>query len=377
MEAKGTMMNRKPPFWKVRLEEIAEVVGAARKGCISEIARSAGSRPVFAIAYGEPLADERTTNLSGSMGAGDPDPYKPEPAMRQTAVLVGGCHGAEMEATAGLLNLIQTLETGRDFSGRDRSELAVLAASYRLVIIPCLNPDGRARSPDSMIGLDSRSALEFNQGTWKDGTPIGYPACKRYQPLPKERVAQLGGYPNDDGYNLMHDATPGAIATAEVRGLLQLVDRERADLVLHLHSHGTAPAILPPNHGMFDLQRRRILYYRRRLEEWFLARGLDVLRVPHPDPAATWLCPFNLASLTALTSGALSPVFEQPSGVGRYPITPEIQLEMALQVVHLFLHWGLREAFSPRHAMYHSMLDASQPLATYHRERWKVPGDPA
>lgn len=370
-------MNEKPSFWKVRPDEIADIVGRAQRGRTEEIARSPGGHPVYAVAYGEPIPDERTTNLSGAMGAGAPEPYKPEPAARPTVVLVGGCHGAEMEATAGLLNLIQVLETGRDFAGRERGELADLAAHYRFVLIPCLNPDGRARSPDSMIGLEARTALEFNQGVWKDGTPIGYPACKRYQPLPKDRVSHLGGYPNEDGYNLMHDATPGAIATAEVRGLLNLVDRERADLVLHLHSHGTAPAILPPNHGMFDVQRRRILRYRRRLEAWFTARGLDVVRVPDPDPAATWLCPFNLASLTALTSGALSPVFEQPAGTGGYEITPEIQMEMTFQVIQLFLHWGLREPFSPRHAMFYSMFDATQPLATYHRDRWKVPGEDA
>ena len=364
--------NKPPSWWKTDLKEVGACLATVRQGKVEELARSPGGRPVFAVAYGPAPVVRATSNFSGAMGCGDPKAYKDE-SQPQSVIFVAGCHGAEAEAVNGAMNLIQAMETGRDYAGIDRSKLVSLAKRYRLVIIPVLNPDGRARSPASMLGVPPEQAEHINQGTWKDGTPVGWPACKRYQPLDPAAVSFLGGYPNDAGYNLMHDATPGDIRSAEVAALLKLVDRERADLILHLHSHSTPGDILPPSHGMLDLQRKRILAYRRRLETFFASRGLEVTHIPARDPADTWLCPFNLTSLTSLISGALSPTFEQPDGSNpKHPRDYPTMLEESMAVFELFLKQGLVERFSPRMELFNTMFDAGAEPATYSRESWLI-----
>jgi len=96
--------------------------------------------------------------------------------------------------------------------------------------------DGRAVSPDHLHGATQEQFVLASQGQWKDGSPIGYPGCKEYAPLPLDRVAHPGGYPNADGYNIMHDCCPGDLRTDEARGLLANRCPRAADLVLHLHS---------------------------------------------------------------------------------------------------------------------------------------------
>ncbi len=359
----------KPPFWKVRLDELADVLGSVSTGTLSTLCYSPGGHPVQAVSYGPPAAGG-TSNWSGAMGAGNAAAYRVDESVRQSVVLVGTCHGAESEATATLANFLRIMETGKDYADCDRSSLQELAGRYRVVVIPCLNPDGRKRSPDHMIGLTDDEARRINQGVWSDGSTIGYPACKNYQPLDPAKCESLGGYPNDDGYNIMHDATPGDIRTAEARGLLKLVADEAADLVLHMHSHALPPAILPANHGMYDLHRKRILSYRKRMAEVFQRKGLDVLVPPDPDPAATWLCPVNLATMTALASGALSPVFEQPNGTGPQPLDFATMLEHGLAAIETFLEWGLKERFSPRAETMYSIFDCDVPPAVYLQEKW-------
>ena len=55
-------------------------------------------------------------------------------------------HGAEMEGIAATLNLVSVMETGADLKGQEWPGLEA-AGEMRLIIVPCLNPDGRARVP--------------------------------------------------------------------------------------------------------------------------------------------------------------------------------------------------------------------------------------
>ncbi|MEK7412774.1 MAG: M14 family zinc carboxypeptidase [Planctomycetota bacterium] len=366
-------MAQEPAWWRTTIAQIDATVRSVRTGQAEILTQSAGGRPVHMVSYGTPTRHVPTANLSGAIGCNDPRVYKDETNEPQVVMIVAGCHGSEAEATNGALQLIQIMETGRDYAGKDRSALAELARGYRLIIIPALNPDGRARTPASMIGVAEAEALRINQGVWKDGRSIGYPACKRYQPLDPKAVSFLGGYPNDDGYNIMHDATPGDIRTAEATALLKLVAREGADLALHMHSHPTPSTILPPCHGMFDLHRKRILAYRERLSQFYTERGLasDPRMAMASNPAATWLCPANLATMTSLASGALSPIFEQPNGTSPdHPRDYPTMHEESLAVIEMFLHWGKKERFSPRMEMFMTMLDASAEPATYMRDKW-------
>jgi len=352
-----------PPFWKVRLADIEETVRNVKVGKVSVIARSPGGHPVYAVAYGTPNLSPATTNFSGALGAGHIPSFKDEAAGPQSIILVAGSHGSEPEGTAALVNLIQMVETGKDYCGQTDERLLELFKKYRVVIIPCHNPDGRHRSPDSLNGADIQAARAFMQGTWKDGTPIGWPACKRYQPLDPKAVASLGGYPNDDGYNLMHDAAIGDIRTDEVRGLLKLILDERADLVVHFHSHQTDTEILPPSMGMLDTQRQQILAYRKRLYEFLSARNLPVTPISTPDGSRSWVWSLNLATLTSLGTGALSPVIEQSDGAGKEkPDDFDEKIRTTYASIEMFLQYGQDEPFAPREQQGLKFFDSSVPL---------------
>ena len=349
-----------PDYFQVELDEIYACIDQVQRGQVIEIAQSAGGYPIHAVSYGEKLEHCPTTNLSGFTGGGKPGSYVNE-ERKQVIVLIAGCHGAEAEATAGCVNMIYQLETGKDLRGKTDTDLEALLEHYRLIIIPCLNPDGRNNSPKCHDGMSAEEALRACQGVWKDGSTVGYPNCKNFQPLPPDKVETLGGYPNADGYNIMHDATPGDIRTAEARGLLKLVDEEQADLCLHLHGHQALADILPPSAGMFDLHRKRILDYRMRMMHELQEAGIPTKDYSSPDPAATWLCPLNLASMTALTSGALSPVFEQPTANQDF----DIRVQTIYEITKLFMRHGLREPFSPRREVNRSFYDADSKLHTY------------
>lgn len=348
-------MTVAPDFFHVRLSQIQQCVERVQRGTVEEIARSAGGHPVWAVSYGEANPSVATTNFSGISGSRNPSAYLDESMGKQSIVLIAGCHGSEAEATAACVNLIYLLEDGKDLRGEEDPDLFSLTQHYRLVIIPCLNPDGRDNSPvcmDDVPGGDYRAAC---RGTWKGGQPIEYPACKDYQPYPLDQVEHRGGYPNAGGYNIMHDVTPGDIKTAEARALLRLVDRERADLCLHLHGHRPGPVLLGPNMGCFALHRQRILAYRRRCAEALHAAGISAQEIPVPDPSGSEMRPLNLASMTALTSGALSGVFEQP--IAGVPFTERIQT--TYEVIRVFMRHGLDELFAPRLELFDCVIPVS------------------
>ena len=354
-------MTDKPNYWRVRIDEIKEQVDGVTRGEVTQIATSPAGNPVYAVAYGDKADFVSATNWSGASGAGDPTCFKKEEGEKQVIALVAGCHGAEAEATAGATNIIQLMETGKDYLGRENDEFLKLAENYRLIVIPSLNPDGRDASPDHLVGVEGEEFQKLSQGTWSDGSCVGYPTCKKFQPLPLERIGSLGGYPNSAGYNIMHDATPGDIRTDEAKGLLKLMDDEKVDLALHMHSHGTPPDILPPSAGVFDLHRQRILAYRKRMMSWFGGKGIECKQYPEVDPAATWLCPVNLTTMTTLASGALSPVFEQPTD----GVSFETMVDTVFEISAMFMHYGLDEAFSPRLELLRSFYDAGADLVTY------------
>lgn len=349
-----------PDYFQVELEEIYACVHSVQRGTVREIAQSPQGYPVHAIIYGGDHTHVPTTNWSGYSGGGSPGSYVDE-QRPQVIVLIAGCHGAEAEATAACVNIIYQLETGKDLRGHCDEEFNDLLKHYQLIIIPCLNPDGRHNSPKCHDHMSEEDALRACQGVWLDGSSVGYPNCKNYQPLPPDQVQTLGGYPNSDGYNIMHDATPGRIQTAEARGLLALVDEVQADLCLHLHGHRALADILPPSAGMYDLHRKRILDYRMRMMRELQAAGIPTRDYATPDPAATWLCPINLASMTAMTSGALSPVFEQPTLNQDF----QIRIQTVFEITKLFMRHGQQEPFAPRAELNRSFFDASAALATY------------
>jgi len=338
-------LAERPEWWLVRPREIESISRGVRRGGCSILAETPGGYPVVAVAFGGERPAPGTATWASASNSRNPEAYRTGRAERQAVVLVCGVHGAEAEAVAGAGNLIRLLDGGRDLRGEERPRLAELAAQYRIVVLPCVNMDGRAVSPDHLRGVSEEEFRRASQGVWEDGSPIGYPGCKEYAPLPLEKVMHPGGYPNAAGYNIMHDICPGDVRTREAEAVLRLVADEQADLILHMHSHGTGAVVLPPPALAYPLHVSRIHRYQRlvfdALEDAELRPG-----PVHGPEARTGI---NLTTGTAMASGGLSPCLEQPAAADW---SFEEMLETFYAALEVFLAEGTEEPFSPRHRIY-------------------------
>jgi hypothetical protein len=331
----------RPAWWQVRNEEIIAAAKAARKGQAFEIARSVYDFPVYAIAYGPPRAAPGTATWASASNSRNPGAYKTNEAGPQVVMIVCGTHAAEVEAVAGATNLISLLETGKDLRGQARPRLVELASKYRLLVVPCLNMDGRAITPDHLRGATNEQAVRANQGAWKDGNLVGYPACKEWSPLPLDRIAYPGGYPNGDGYNIQHDANPAQVQTKEAAGLMKLASDEQADLMLLMHSHPMGGQVLGAPLMDYPLHVERSHAYKQRVFDALQAAGLRPGPV-HKKDQRGGIC-LN-CSLT-MASGGLTVIFEQG-------YTADWSFEDALETFYItvetMLEWGQKERYSPR-----------------------------
>lgn len=229
-----------PPFWITSVDDVHRFLREkVKKGKVEEIGRSAGGRPILAVAYGSPRQGKGTTTFSGSLGFFDVRAYLGPDYAKKVFIGMGAVHGGEFEGIVGVVNLIAVLETGRDLRGKEWPELtAALAKIDRLVLIPIVNVDGRARIPlrmEPFAETDNRFHQYFNTGTWADGKPIGWPTIKEFIPLDFKRTQFPGGYPNDAGVNLQHDDFLGQ-HQPEVQALLNLTAREKPDLMFNMHT---------------------------------------------------------------------------------------------------------------------------------------------
>ncbi len=300
-------LGERPDFWKVRPAEIVELCeGASRCSRKEVICRTPLGYPVYALFYGDFNDAPPQTNWSAGQGS---TTYRNYYGRRQggvqTFLFFAGVHGAEPETVAGAANLIRMLETGADFRGVADRRLLDLAGRYRLIVVPCVNMDGRAISPDHLRGVDWVTFRKVSQGVWKDGSLVGWRGSKAWFPLPLDKVAYPGGYPNADGYNIMHDAAPGDIRTEEAKALLRLAARWRVDAVLNGHSYEHEPSVLAPSsiESPERLERAREIRYRCNLA---LHRAGIMRCAPKPPAEDRPSSPgINLNNALALASGAL------------------------------------------------------------------------
>lgn len=229
-------MKQIPVFWKTTLNDIEDAVNKVQKGKAVSLKVSAGGRPIYLIHYGKKNVFHRTANLSSALGAKARRCYadKEQEGYAPTVFLAGCIHGGEFEGTAGILNLMQILETGKDYAGKEYPEILELSKKVNILLVPCANPDGRSRIAfPTMVGRSFEELRYYNQGTWKDGSLCGYPACKMYHPI-KEYADLLGAYFNDNGVNMMHDDFFGHKAN-ETQNMFDIVDEYVPDFTVLLH----------------------------------------------------------------------------------------------------------------------------------------------
>lgn len=245
-------MNNVPKYYKTSLTNIENTVKSVKKAAVKTLCFSAGGRQVYMFSYGVENVFNRTANLSSALGGKNKCCFADKTSTNYvpTLLLVGCIHGGEFEGTAALLNLINIIESGCDLAGKEFFDLESLCDKINLLIIPCINPDGRSHIPfDSFVGKSFNDLRYYNQGTWADGTLCGWPECKQKHPI-KDYVDYLGGYFNDDGVNLMHDNFFGKKAN-ETEALFQVCEQYVPDFTVLLHggtnckNHILGPAYAP------------------------------------------------------------------------------------------------------------------------------------
>jgi len=240
-------LEPKPDFWRVRPDEIIDLCKNVKKGHSEVIATTPAGLPVYAVYYGDFNEPAPQTNWSAGNSSTSVGSYLGSVEHKQTILYLAGVHGSEPENVAASMNLIQMLETGRDFRGKTDPELLSLCSKYRLIIIPCANMDGRAVSPDHLRGQPYEVFRAACQGTWKDGSLVGWRGSKEWFPLPIDKVNHPGGYPNSAGYNIMHDVAPGDMRTEEAKAICRLMARWHVDFQLNGHSCEYAPSVIAPS----------------------------------------------------------------------------------------------------------------------------------
>lgn len=310
--AGGLRAQEIPEFYKSTPEDVRRVLDTVKKGVVRMETLSAGHRPVYSVSYGDQDPYERTANfISAAMS------YRPEsfarraPGAKPVLMVLAGVHGQELETVVGALNLINIMETGRDYRGKAWPEIAGLGAKYRLVILPLVNPDGRARVPkNSFVGLPGDTMTFYGQGSRADGSMYRWPHVKEYHPMLHD-VGFLGGYFNDQGVNIQCDDMFEPMAP-ETKALLRLARNEAPDCVVNVHSHEERGEFLIEEFTPLAMQRRNKEIADRYLEV-MEKEGVPACHFKREIPTPTWV--MDLTEALYHVSGALSMTFEGPHGV--------------------------------------------------------------
>ena len=309
-------MGTHPDWWTSRPEHIDAAASSVRTGRSSVLVRSAGHREVTLFEYGPKAELRRQANYGSAAGAGDLSCYADKTSSAPVVLLVGGIHGGEMDAIVALLHFIHVLETGVDGRGKRHDYIFEHARRLRFLLIPCMNPDGRARVPfDSFSGQTMETMRYYMQGTWKDGTLCGYPDCKKAHPI-REHVDFLGAYFNDDGVNMMHDQFFEPFAN-ETKALLRLAADEAPDMTVLLHSGGNGKNGMLPTHYIPHIVKQRLHRLDVRLDKRSSERGLPYISrlTPAEDGMESPPPSFNLASAVHHVCGGASVVYETSMGL--------------------------------------------------------------
>lgn len=232
-----------PPYWLATTKEIENFMKTrVHEGTCEVLGKSAGGRPIYAVSYGTPRQGKGTSTYSGASSVRKIGAYRGPDNDKKVYMAIAGVHGFELEGIVGAMNLISVLETGKDLNGTEWPDIVSMKDSLdRIVIVPLCNPDGRDRLPIRMEKFrghapDAYHVHEYlNTGGRDGGKLIGWPDCKEYVPMPFDRFEFPGTYPNDNGYNLMHDNFFGDMQP-ETRILCDLAEREKPDVLTNMHT---------------------------------------------------------------------------------------------------------------------------------------------
>lgn len=334
----------RPAWWQVRPSEIIDACASVRRGRSEIIAETPGGLPVYAVFYGDFADPPMRTNWSAGSASRKEGVYGAKADSRPTLIWCAGIHGAEAEAVAASVNLISLFETGKDLRGMARPKLMELLDEYRVIVLPCVNMDGRAISPDHLRQASYEEFRKASQGVWEDGSLVDWLGSKEHFPLPLDQVAFPGGYPNADGFNIMHDACPGHVRTAEARAVLRLAERYAADVVVNAHSCEGEPVMLSPSNINYPRHIERGLRACDSVNDALLAAGLRRSPVSRAKVATG----VNLNTLLMLASGAFALTLECTVSHG---LTFDQLMEVNFVTLEALLESGRTDPLMDRNAL--------------------------
>ncbi len=231
------------PFWIATVDEVNDFLNKhVQKGEVRNLGVSAGGRTIKGVFYGTQRENSGTTTFSGATTTKSISTHRGKDYDKTVYLGIGGVHGFELEGIVGTINLISVLETGKDLRGEAWPEIEALKDSVdRIILIPLLNPDGRARIPIRMESHkghapDANFVHQYlNTGGKRTAQLIGWPAVKEFIPMNFDDFEFPGGYPNDNGVNIMHDDFFGK-KQPETQILFDLVALEKPDLIINMHT---------------------------------------------------------------------------------------------------------------------------------------------
>jgi hypothetical protein len=266
------------------------------------------------VEYGEKQDFDRKANYGSACGARDPKFFADRRGKKPVIFLIGAEHGDEVEGTVAILNLIQMIETGKDFRGYTNPYFLDCIEHFRLLMIPIANPDGRARMyVDSLHGVGYEEFRHIGQGRWLDGTLCEYPACKSVTPI-KDHCSFLGAYFNDDGVNIAHDNFFGDMAN-ETRAIFETAEKESADFSIHLHGGGNVineidhPDYMP--RYIKEIIQRLKMMAKLETEKLGLRTLVNDIREDNFFPPRS----FGIYSALHFASGTISVIYESNEGL--------------------------------------------------------------
>ncbi len=307
-----SLLKTAPDWWKSELADIEETARHVKKGRVSVIGKSAGGRDIYLFEYGERSVYKRAANYSSALGAYKPDAYKKND--HPHLLILCGVHGAEWEGIVSALNLIRIFETGKDFAGKEHTDLWTMPERAYIAFVLAANPDGRARVKyKTVVGMNHISFRKEDQGIWLTGEDCEWPEVKRIHPV-KDSVQKLGGYFNDAGINLMHDSFTNPMAN-ETKVLMRTVEEIAPDLILNMHGHGGMGGghLIASTH-QFTKCYNNCFEFSIRLTENMLKKGYPCEPIrPLQDRLIS--ARFNLDDALHITCGAMVITYESDQGV--------------------------------------------------------------
>jgi len=351
-KGKGRTDATKAPEWWVSAPDETEVFLRSLKGVkVREIGRSAGDRPIIAAEWGrrEDLPGRTCNSLASAIAGGSPEAfYGQGERKRQGFLFVGDAHGMEVEGTVAALNFLNVVVTGKDLRGRSWPRLQREGRKLRIVIIPFLNIDGRARFAHvkHMLNMHPEDMRWMSQGDFKNGEKLSWPRSKLISPIPRDDVRHVGAYFNDNGVNLVYDTGLGIEAQPENKALLALCREEMPDFALCSHTDNGS-LCQPPDSFIPE-------HFRQRQTQMGAVAGARCKREGMKKSSITQRLVCYAGQLLYQTDliyhacGALPMLVEFPCGYQNVPNNLDEILDIGLYVIEELVAFGTAYRFRPQ-----------------------------